>query len=105
VLAELRTETAAHFPQGARMQVSPDQGAFLAWLVHTLGASKILEVGVFTGYSSVAMALALPPGGMVVACEKDTRCLEMARTYWEKAGVQDKVRHCDLSYSRLQGNW
>lgn len=73
------------------MQVAPEQGAFLAWLIGTLGAKRIVEVGVFTGYSSIAMALALPPGGTLVACDRDPKAMELAREYWKKAGVIDQV--------------
>jgi hypothetical protein len=92
LLADLRCETAQKFPQAAHMAVSPDQGAFLAWLVRTLGAKRVLEVGVFTGYSSVAMALALPEDGRLVACDRDPKAMEVARSYWQQAGVTDKVR-------------
>ena len=82
VLTNLRTQTAAWAPGRERNAVSPDQGAFLRWLVGTLGATRVLEVGVFTGYSSTAMALALPAHGLLVACEKDERPLELARAAW-----------------------
>lgn len=57
----------------------------------TLGARRVIEVGVFTGYSSIAMALALPPGGTLVACDRDPRAMALARDYWARAGVADKV--------------
>jgi predicted O-methyltransferase YrrM len=91
VLGALRADTAAHFATGARMQISPEQGAFMGWLVSSLGVRRIVEVGVFTGYSSIAMALALPPGGRLVACDRDPRAMEMARDYWQRAGVADKA--------------
>ena len=91
VLAALRADTAERYPSAAHMAVSPDQGAFLAWLAHTLGARRVIEVGVFTGYSSVALALALPPGGRLVACERDPKALAVARQYWQRAGVAHKV--------------
>ncbi|KAL4446674.1 hypothetical protein ABPG77_007918 [Micractinium sp. CCAP 211/92] len=91
VLASLRAATAEQFPTGARMQISPEQGAFMGWLVGTLGAKRIIEVGTFTGYSSIAMALALPPGSTLLACDRDPRAMVLAREYWGTAGVADKI--------------
>ncbi|KAL4854525.1 O-methyltransferase MdmC [Chlorella vulgaris] len=91
VLAALRADTAAQFPAAARMAISPEQGAFLAWLLRTLQARRVIEVGVFTGYSSIALALALPPTGTLLACDRDPRSMTLAREYWAKAGVADKV--------------
>jgi len=91
VLANLRTQTAAFAPGRERNAVSPDQGAFLGWLVRALGVRAALEVGVFTGYSSTAIAAALPPDGRLVACEKDERPLALARSAWEAAGVAGRV--------------
>lgn len=62
--------------------------------MQTLGARRVVEVGVFTGYSSIAMALALPPGGTLVACDRDPKAMQLAREYWRRAGVADKVRQC-----------
>lgn len=78
--------------QGARMQISPEQGAFMALLAELMGVRRALEVGVFTGYSSVAVASALPPDGLLVACDRDERSMEVARRYWKEAGVEGKVR-------------
>ena len=64
----------------------------MAWLVSTLRVSRAIEVGVFTGYSSLAVALALQPGGMLVACDRDERAMEVARRYWAEAGVTGRVR-------------
>lgn len=102
VLRALREATAEQFPTGARMQVSPEQGAFLTWLVQALAVRRVIEVGVFTGYSSVAMALALPPGGELLACDRDAAAMALARQYWALAGVADKVRaHRD----KAAGSW
>ncbi|HUJ00874.1 MAG TPA: class I SAM-dependent methyltransferase [Usitatibacter sp.] len=89
VLAELRraTDDVPH----AGMQIGPDQGAFLQLLVKLIGARRTLEIGVFTGYSSLAVALALPPDGKLVACDINEEWTSMARRYWEKAGVAGKV--------------
>jgi predicted O-methyltransferase YrrM len=90
-LAALRADTAARLPAAARMAVAPEQGAFLGWLVRALGAKQVLEVGTFTGYSSLAMALALPPGGGLVALDRDPSALAVAAAAWAAAGVADKV--------------
>ncbi len=89
VLAELRQVTMAH-PQ-ARMQISPEQGQFMALLVQLIGAKKTLEVGVFTGYSALAVAVALPDDGQVVACDVSEEFTAIAQTHWKKANVADKI--------------
>tara|TARA_A100001037_G_scaffold206394_1_gene184657 strand:+ start:13754 stop:14419 length:666 start_codon:yes stop_codon:yes gene_type:complete len=89
ILARLRTET-LELPLGI-MQISPDQGAFLTLLVQLIGARTTLEVGVFTGYSSLAVALALPEDGQVVACDISEEWTSVARGYWREAGVEDKI--------------
>lgn len=89
VLKELREETSTM--RGSQMQVSPDQAQLLAMLVQLMGATKCIEVGVFTGYSSLAVALALPDSGRLVACERDEKVLEVARKFYERAGVLHKV--------------
>ncbi|KAL3154743.1 hypothetical protein ABBQ38_011291 [Trebouxia sp. C0009 RCD-2024] len=91
VLKWLRKQTAAAFPVGARMQVSPEQAQFLAWLVKATRSTKTLELGVFTGYSALAVALALPLEGKLIACERDPRPLKLAQQAFEKAGVADKI--------------
>ncbi|MEP0849497.1 MULTISPECIES: class I SAM-dependent methyltransferase [Cyanophyceae] len=89
ILRQLRQETANH-PQ-ARMQISPEQGQFMALLVQLLGATKTLEVGVFTGYSSLCVALALPSTGKIVACDVSEQYTSVAQRYWQAAGVADKI--------------
>ena len=89
ILAKLRQETSAH-PM-AQMQISADQGRLFQLLVRLMGAKKTLEVGVFTGYSSLAVALALPDDGRVVACDASEEYTSVARRYWREAGVQDKI--------------
>ncbi|ESQ43875.1 hypothetical protein EUTSA_v10006151mg [Eutrema salsugineum] len=89
ILRKLREETAKM--RGSQMQVSPDQGQLLAMLVQILGAEKCIEVGVYTGYSSLAVALVLPESGCLVACERDSNSLEVAKRYYELAGVSHKV--------------
>jgi predicted O-methyltransferase YrrM len=73
------------------MQISPEQGQFMALLVHVLGARRTLEIGVFTGYSSLAVALALPEDGRVIACDVSEEYTSVARRYWREAGVEDKI--------------
>ncbi|HYW20657.1 MAG TPA: class I SAM-dependent methyltransferase [Nodularia sp. (in: cyanobacteria)] len=89
ILSQLRKETAQH-PM-AMMQIAPEQGQFMALLVQLMKAKKTLEVGVFTGYSSLAVALALPPEGRVVACDVSAEFTAIARRYWQQAGVSDKI--------------
>lgn len=89
VLADLRAETAKH-PM-AQMQIAPEQGQFMALLVRLMGATRCLEVGVFTGYSSISVALALPPGGRLVALDEDPEATAIAQRYWRRAGVDDRV--------------
>jgi predicted O-methyltransferase YrrM len=75
----------------ARMQVSPEQGQFMALLARLMGARRCVEVGVFTGYSSLAVALALPPDGRIVACDVSEEWTSVARRYWAEAGVAHKI--------------
>ncbi len=89
ILSQLRQETAQH-PMG-RMQIAPEQGQFMALLVQLMGAKKTLEVGVFTGYSTLVVALALPPQGKVVACEVNQEYAAIACRCWQQAGVADKI--------------
>jgi predicted O-methyltransferase YrrM len=89
VLAELRAET-AKLPQ-AVMQIGADQGQFMALLAKLTGARRCLEVGVFTGYSSLSVALALPEDGSIVALDVSEEWTAIARRYWKKAGVEKKI--------------
>ncbi|HUH00168.1 MAG TPA: class I SAM-dependent methyltransferase [Gammaproteobacteria bacterium] len=89
VLARLRAETAAH-PR-ANMQIAPEQGQFMALLARLLGATRCIEVGVFTGYSSLAVALAMPPTGRIVACDISEEYTAVARRYWQEAGVAGRI--------------
>ncbi|MBW4581611.1 MAG: class I SAM-dependent methyltransferase [Tildeniella nuda ZEHNDER 1965/U140] len=89
ILTQLRQETAQH--SMSQMQISPEQGQLMALLVQLMGAKKTLEVGVFTGYSSLVVALALPSDGKVVACDVSEEYTAIARRYWQQAGVADKI--------------
>ncbi|MCC6213050.1 MAG: class I SAM-dependent methyltransferase [Burkholderiales bacterium] len=73
------------------MQVAPEQGQFLQLLVRLTGARRILEIGTFTGYSALAMALALPRGGRVVSCDLSREWTDIAKKYWARAGVSRKI--------------
>ena len=89
LLARLRTETAA-LPR-ARMQITPEQGQFMQLLLRTLGARRTIEIGVFTGYSALCTALALPADGQVIACDVSEEWTAIGRRYWLEAGVADKI--------------
>jgi predicted O-methyltransferase YrrM len=89
VLARLRERTAP-LPE-SNMQIGPDQGAFMALLVRLIGARSILEIGTFTGYSSTAMALALPPDGRITCLDVSREWTDIAREAWTDAGVADRV--------------
>lgn len=89
VQRELRAET-AEFP-GKNMQIPPEMGQFLAFLVELTGARNILELGTFTGYGALAMAQALPDDGQLVACDINEAAHVLCRRYWAKAGVADRI--------------
>ena len=89
VLVRLREETSRH-PRAA-MQISPEQGQFMSLLVKLLGVQKVLEIGVFTGYSSTIVALALPDDGQITACDIDEDFTSIAQRYWQDAGVSQKI--------------
>ena len=89
LLARLRAETEA-LPMAA-MQISPEQGQFMAFLVELIGARRTLEIGTFTGYSALRVALALPADGRVVACDVSADYTEVGRRYWAEAGVDGKI--------------
>ena len=89
LLRRVREET-ARLPE-AHMQITPEQGQFLGLLVRLLEATQVLEVGVFTGYSSLSLALAMPDHGRIVACDRSEEFTSMARRYWREAGVEHKI--------------
>ncbi len=86
---ELRDET-ARMPNSG-MQIGPEQGQFMRLLAQLIGAKRYLEIGVFTGYSSLSVALGLPADGRIVACDVSEEYTRIARRYWERAGVADKI--------------
>jgi caffeoyl-CoA O-methyltransferase len=89
VLRRLREETAG-LPQHG-MQISPEQGALMALLVKLAGATRAIEIGTFTGYSSLAVMLAMPADGTIVCCDVSEEWTAVARRYWAEAGVADRV--------------
>ncbi|MEO1123247.1 MAG: class I SAM-dependent methyltransferase [Cyanobacteria bacterium J06639_16] len=89
ILAQLRQDT-AQLSVG-NMQIAPDQGQFMALLVKLMGAKKVLEIGTFTGYSALWMALALPADGTLITCDIQEKAREFAPPYWQAAGVTDKI--------------
>jgi caffeoyl-CoA O-methyltransferase len=88
-LARCRGET-AKLPN-AMMQIGPDQGAFMALVAKLIAAKRYLEIGTFTGYSALAVALALPADGKVVACDVSREFTDKARGFWKEAGVENKI--------------
>lgn len=88
-LAALREATRTH-PR-ANMQIAPEQGQLMQWLVTVLGARRTIEIGVFTGYSALAVALALPADGRVLACDISDEFTQVGRPYWQRAGVADRI--------------
>ncbi len=89
ILRRLREETAP-FPH-SMMQTAPEQGQFMALLLQLIGAVNTIELGVYTGYSSLWTALALPPEGGIIACDINEEWTSMARRYWQEAGVAQKI--------------
>jgi caffeoyl-CoA O-methyltransferase len=87
--AALREATRAH--PNAAMQIGPEQGQFMALLVRLVGARRTIEIGVFTGYSALCVALALPDDGYVLACDVSDAYTKIGRPYWQQAGVAHKI--------------
>ena len=91
VLSQLAAETAAAFPAAAGMQIGPEQGTFMTLLTQLTGASRALEIGTFTGYSSICIARGLADGGKLTCCDVSEEWTSVARRYWELAGVADRI--------------
>jgi predicted O-methyltransferase YrrM len=89
ILTQLRSATAKH--PLANMQISPEQGQLMGLLVQLIGAKKCLEIGVFTGYSTLVVALNLPPDGKIIACDVSDEFTSIGVKYWQQAGVSDKI--------------
>lgn len=91
LLQELRDETLERYTFLAGMQVSATQGTLLRMLVSLIGARRAIEIGTFTGYSSLQIARGLAPGGKLIACDLSEQWTELARKYWDRAGVADRI--------------
>jgi caffeoyl-CoA O-methyltransferase len=91
LLRQLRAETQELMGPRALMQVSADQGTLLGLLVGMMGARRVVEVGTFTGYSALCMARSLPPDGRLIACDLSEEYAAVARRYWKRAGVADRI--------------
>jgi caffeoyl-CoA O-methyltransferase len=89
ILRELRAATAS-VPQSG-MQIGADQGQFMALLVQAIGARNCLEIGTYTGYSALAVALALPKDGRIVCCDISEEWTAVGKPFWKKAGVEKKI--------------
>jgi predicted O-methyltransferase YrrM len=89
VLQRLREDMANHPHSGC--QIAPEQGQFMAWLVRLMQARRVIEIGVFTGYSSLWMAGAMPAHGKLIACDINREWTDIARRYWTDAGVADRI--------------
>lgn len=90
ILQQLREETATI--EYSVMQISPEQGQFMSLLVKMIGAKRALEIGTFTGYSSICIANALNDGGTLICCDDSEEWTAMAKKYWALAGIQDRIK-------------
>jgi caffeoyl-CoA O-methyltransferase len=91
VLVELADETARRFPDNEGMQIGPDQGTFMTLLARLMRARDAIEIGTFTGYSSICLARGLAAAGTLLCCDVSEEWTSIARRYWEKAGVADRI--------------
>lgn len=89
ILKKLREKTASM--PASKMQIAPEQGQFMMWLLDLMGAKNTLEIGVYTGYSTLCTALALPSDGKIIACDVSEKYTSVAKTFWQEAGVADKI--------------
>ncbi|QDY80415.1 O-methyltransferase [Streptomyces qinzhouensis] len=90
VLSGLRAESAG-LPGGGALPVTAEEGQFLQFLVRLIGARQVLEIGTYTGYSTLCLARGLPPGARVVTCDHTAKWPEVGRPYWERAGVAELI--------------
>jgi caffeoyl-CoA O-methyltransferase len=91
VLTDLAAETASSFPDAAGMQIGPEQGTFMTLLTRLSGARSALEIGTFTGYSSICIARGLADGGRLICCDVSDEWTSVARRYWAAAGLADTI--------------
>jgi caffeoyl-CoA O-methyltransferase len=92
LLAELVERTHQAIPGQAHMSVAPEEGALLTFLVRLLGAKRIVEVGTFTGFSSLCLARGLTAGGSLITCDVSAEWTALAREFWTRAGVADRIK-------------
>ncbi|MGE5286853.1 MAG: O-methyltransferase [Micromonosporaceae bacterium] len=91
ILAELADETARRFPDDQGLQIGPEQGMFMTLLTRLIGARRAVEIGTFTGYSSICLARGLAEGGRLLCCDVSEEWTSVARRYWAKAGLDDRI--------------
>jgi caffeoyl-CoA O-methyltransferase len=91
VLRELANETADLFPNQADLPIAPEQGTFMTLITQLAGARSAIEIGTFTGYSSICITRGLAPGGTLMCCDISEKFTSVARKYWEKAGLADRI--------------
>ncbi|HXZ77118.1 MAG TPA: class I SAM-dependent methyltransferase, partial [Streptosporangiaceae bacterium] len=91
LLRDLITETAERFPGRVRMQIGPQQGTFLTMLAGLMGARRAVEVGTFTGYSSICLARGMAPDGRLICCDISEEWTSLARAYWQQAGLAGRI--------------
>jgi caffeoyl-CoA O-methyltransferase len=92
VLRELANETADLFPAETSLPIAPEQGTLMTLLTQLAGATSAIEIGTFTGYSSICIARGLAPGGRLLCCDVSEEWTDVARKYWEKAGLADRIQ-------------
>jgi caffeoyl-CoA O-methyltransferase len=91
VLRELANETTDLFPNETSLQIAPEQGTLMTLLTQLVGAASAIEIGTFTGYSSICIARGLTPGGKMLCCDINDEWTSVARKYWEKAGLAERI--------------
>jgi caffeoyl-CoA O-methyltransferase len=91
LLRDLITETAERFPGDVTYQIGPEQGTFMTMLAGLMGARQVIEVGTFTGYSSICLARGMAPDGKLICCDINADWTSLARAYWQKAGLADRI--------------
>ncbi len=91
LLQDLIAETAERFPGNVTYQIGPEQGTFMTMLAAAMGARQVIEVGTFTGYSAICLARGMAPDGRLICCDINEEWTALARTYWQKAGLADRI--------------
>jgi len=91
LLSRLITETAERFPDWVNLQIGPEQGVFMTMLAQLMSASQAIEVGTFTGYSSICLARGLSAGDKLICCDISEEWTSVARAYWQEAGLADRI--------------